>query len=331
MAQITNRAEIVNKLCELLMDNKKSEGVKFAIENYPFVEIDKLHSRQYTKYEMMNTYLRDGFIDRYSGERLLFPGLIRLLTLEIPDIFKYHLNWKMSETHNIYWDLFPTIDHIVPIARGGTNTEDNWITTNQLRNSAKSNFTIEELGWEILPKGKLEDWDGLCSLFLKWASDPNLVEKHKDTEDWRYILGWYDALIQVQNNNSNSTTRNNTKTVPKTTTNSRLQIAQMDVTQTSQINIRELCAGCLYKTSNSSKTIYLVLSPYDSKSNSIATAVINNPNANPANIICRLRTEGQNNATVLQIIDYPQTPAQIIASLSPAQQFKVRQLYRGKM
>jgi len=67
MAQVTNKADVINKLCELLIDNKKAEGIDFVNENYPFVEIDKLHSRQYSKYEMMNIYLRDGFIDRYSG------------------------------------------------------------------------------------------------------------------------------------------------------------------------------------------------------------------------------------------------------------------------
>src|ERR1700753_683125 len=99
MADLNNKATIIHKLCELLSVNKKNEGIDFINENYPFITIDKLHSRQYSKYQMMKIFLRDGFIDRYSGEKLIFPGLIRLLTLEIPDIFKYHTNWKMSETH----------------------------------------------------------------------------------------------------------------------------------------------------------------------------------------------------------------------------------------
>ncbi len=54
---------------------------------------------------MCKVFLRDGFIDRYSGDKLLFPGLIKILTIEFPDIFKYHRNWKMSDTHMIYWEL----------------------------------------------------------------------------------------------------------------------------------------------------------------------------------------------------------------------------------
>lgn len=51
----------------------------------------------------------------------------------------------MSECHIVYWELFPTIDHIVPVARGGRNSEENWVSTSMLRNSAKFNGTLEEL------------------------------------------------------------------------------------------------------------------------------------------------------------------------------------------
>ena len=290
---------------------------------------DKLHTRQYSKNKMVRIFLRDGFIDRYSGEKLLFPGIIRLLTLEVPQIFKYHVNWKMSETHMIYWDLFPTIDHITPIARGGSNSEDNWITTNQLRNSAKSNFTLEELGWKILPKGNLDEWDGLCSVFLRWInSNENFEKEYGHTDDWKYIIAWRDALICAQNETISSMTK--TIIAPIVPINNNAPITPLkQITQTSLVNIRNLIAGCLYKTNENSKAIYLVLSPYDINTNSIATAVINNPNANPANIICRLRTESLNNINVLQLVNYPETINQIITSLVPAQQSKVRQLYRG--
>ena len=331
MRQTKNKSDIISRLCEFLIAGQADKGADFANEHYPFVEIDKLHTRQYSKFEMMSVYLRDGFIDRYSGEKLLFPGLIRLLTLELPEIFKYHTNWKMSETHMVYWDLFPTIDHIVPIARGGTNSEDNWITTNQLRNSAKSNFTLEELGWEILPQGKLEDWDGLCSVFLKWVADGKLVEKYGNTDDWKYISGWFEALVQEVGTDKVSPEMYTEK--PKVKNDEiilNLSLPKNKI-QTMEVNVRTLGAGDLYKSTAQSKSIYLVLSPYDAASKSIATAVINSPQSNPANVICRLRTEKQNNCTVLQILDYPLTVAQIIDSLPPAQQFKIRRLYRGTL
>ena len=63
----------------------------------------------------MSVFVRDGFIDRYSGAHLLFPGTIRLVSRLLPSEFPFHSKWKMSETHMIYWELSPTIDHVVPV------------------------------------------------------------------------------------------------------------------------------------------------------------------------------------------------------------------------
>ena len=80
------------------MDDKRQESIEFANEHYPFLN-NIPQKRQYSKYQMCKIFLRDGFIDRYSGEKLLFPGLIKILSIELPDIFKYHRNWKMSDIH----------------------------------------------------------------------------------------------------------------------------------------------------------------------------------------------------------------------------------------
>ena len=141
---------------------------------------------------MCRVFLRDGFIDRYSGERLLFPGLIKLLTIEFPDIFKYHKNWKMTETHIVYWELFPTIDHLIPIARGGEDVEGNWMTTSMIRNSAKSNWTLEELNWKLHDIGELDKWDGLTDCFLGLLSKNPLYEKDS------YINSWKVALLKAK-------------------------------------------------------------------------------------------------------------------------------------
>ncbi|RUT67703.1 HNH endonuclease [Flavobacterium cupreum] len=145
------KTEIIKNLCQLLLEDRKDDGIDLANANYPF-SVNSASRRQYSKFEMCKCYLSDGFIDRYSGDKLIFPGLLMILSIEFPDIFKYHRNWKMSETHSIYWELFPTIDHLNPVARGGNDNEENWITTSMIRNSAKSNWTIKELGWDLLDK-----------------------------------------------------------------------------------------------------------------------------------------------------------------------------------
>jgi 5-methylcytosine-specific restriction endonuclease McrA len=184
------RALLIKNICDLLLDEKKQDSIQLANENYPFTK-SLTHKRQYSKFQMCKVFLRDGFIDRYSGRKLLFPGLIKVLTIEFPEIFKYHRNWKMSDTHMIYWDLFPTIDHLNPIARGGQNDFDNLITTSMIRNSAKSNWTIEEIGWKVHAQGHLDNWDGLVNNFIE------LTEKNPDYEKDNYVRDWKCSLLRA--------------------------------------------------------------------------------------------------------------------------------------
>ena len=172
------------------MDDKKQDCVKFANKNYPFIN-NLIQKRQYSKHQMCKVFLRDGFIDRYTSDKLVFPGLLKILTLEFSDVFKYHRNWKMSETHMIYWDLFPTIDHLIPVARGGEDNDSNWVTTSMIRNSAKSNWTMEEIGWKLQDKGQLDNWDGLVSCFL------DLIDKNPNYEKDNYIRDWKRGIIKA--------------------------------------------------------------------------------------------------------------------------------------
>lgn len=135
----------------------------------------------------ISVFIRDGFVDRYSGERLVFPGALKAIALQLPDVFPAHPNWKMSESHIAFWHQFPTVDHVVPVARGGAHDESNFVTTSMLRNSAKSNWLLEELGWTIGPPGDLSNWDGLLADTLQ------LVELVPSLLDDKYFLGWYKA------------------------------------------------------------------------------------------------------------------------------------------
>lgn len=136
-------------------------------------------------------FLRDGFIDRYSGKRLVNPGILKCITFFFPEEFPYHPHWKMSHCHNAYWELLPTVDHIIPIARGGSDSPENWVTTSMLNNSIKSNWTLEELRWNVCACGNLSEWDGLTNKLLQLANAiPDILSDP-------YIQRWYhisDAL-----------------------------------------------------------------------------------------------------------------------------------------
>ena len=141
--------------------------------------------------------MRDGFIDRYSGKRLVFPGTLRLLSILLPSEFPFHSNWKMDACHFAFWELFPTIDHLIPVSRGGVDKENNWISTSMLRNAAKANFRLEELGWELRPAGNVTDWDGLTGWFLNQARVRSEILSNSYLQQWhaaaKAIMGEFIA------------------------------------------------------------------------------------------------------------------------------------------
>ena len=93
--------------------------------------------------------------------------LWRMSTCErLPDAVRYHANWKQSETHPACWELSPTIDHVVPVARGGSELDArNIVTTSMLNNARKANWTLGELGWPDRRAPVVQGWDGLVAWF----------------------------------------------------------------------------------------------------------------------------------------------------------------------
>jgi len=181
---------IISRVCKALAE-EEIEVAKSIIEmEYPHRPL-KATGRNYTEYQSTIIFIRDGFIDRYSGKRLVFPPILRLLSKLIPEVFPFQKNWKMTECHIAYWQLFPTIDHIIPVASGGQDEDRNRVTTSMLRNSAKSNWLLEDLGWELYPPGELKEWDGLIHWFIEY------VENHPGSLNVPYIYKWHKALIRA--------------------------------------------------------------------------------------------------------------------------------------
>ena len=152
----------------------------------------KAGKRDLSNYEKLKIYRRDGFIDRYSGRRLLFPPVLRIFSIELGDVFPFQQNWKLSECHITYWALMRTHDHKEPIARGGKDQPENIYTTSQMMNSMKSNFTIEELGLHEFPPGDLGEWDGM----IEWQKE--YIKTNKKFLEDRYISEWNRLLGKIE-------------------------------------------------------------------------------------------------------------------------------------
>ena len=97
----------------------------------------------------------------------------------------------MTEGHLAYWELFPTIDHVKPVARGGIDSEDNWVCCSMLTNSIKSNWTLEQLQWKLLPSGDIKEWDGMMNWFL------DQIEKDNSLLQIPYLKTWRNAAKEL--------------------------------------------------------------------------------------------------------------------------------------
>ncbi len=185
-----NKSAVLAATLEDLLNGDADSATARIAAGYPYVPPQK-ETRSSSRKRALSIFIRDGFIDRYSGDRLVYPGALRCITLLLPDSFPAHPNWKMTDTHLGYWELFPTLDHVVPIARGGPDSDDNLVTTSMLRNQAKSSWTLESLGWKMHPPGNMADWDGLIG-----ATDKMLSSRPQLLEDG-YLHRWRVSLAGV--------------------------------------------------------------------------------------------------------------------------------------
>lgn len=172
---MAEKISTIADVCDAISSGALEAATSILKRDYPFAP-QPMSKRRYGAVESTRVFVRDGFLDRYTGERLVFPPVLRLLSVVLPAEFPYHPNWKSDVTHPAYWEIGATVDHLVPVSRGGADGETNWITTSMARNSSKMNWTLQELGWELQPPGDFRLWDGLVHWFLDYTdAHPELV------------------------------------------------------------------------------------------------------------------------------------------------------------
>lgn len=181
---VKEKCTIISEIAAMLLCGDKSSAAAVICQSYPHRHAG-IEKRTYTIKQKMNQFICDGFIDRYTGQKLVNPGMLKIISHYFPDEFPYQQHWKMSETHIAYWELIPTVDHIYPIARGGCDNEENWVTTSMKNNWIKGSYTIDEMHWQLYPKGKIEEWDGLTGVLI------TLVDKDEELLKDPYIKRWY--------------------------------------------------------------------------------------------------------------------------------------------
>jgi hypothetical protein len=183
---IIDRADTISRICQALAAGRRADACAIARQEYPFEPPRVAAHGKCTPLQKTQVFMDDGFIDRYFGNRLVFPGALQLLSRLMPEELPSHPNWKMSVGHMVYWDLYPTIDHVDPIAHGGVDDKTNWVSTSMLHNAIKDHWTLEELGWVKRPPGDLKVWDGMIHWYLETAAANLLMVATGSARSWYF-------------------------------------------------------------------------------------------------------------------------------------------------
>jgi hypothetical protein len=183
--------DAIAQVCRSLSENIPDVAISTLRENYPFNP--KPHSKAHcTPLESTLVFIHDGFIDRYSGEKLVFPPVLPLISSVLPKEFPFHPNWKSDVTHPAYWEVGATIDHLQPLALGGKHDKSNWLTTSMAHNFSKQTWTLEQLGWRLHDPGDIKQWDGLLGWFLEYTA------AHPEALKIRTVKTWHSAAKQAK-------------------------------------------------------------------------------------------------------------------------------------
>ncbi|WP_000636862.1 hypothetical protein [Leptospira interrogans] len=84
---------------------------------------------------------------------------------------------------------------IVPIAKGGSDSYENLITTSMENNLLKFNFLLNEIEFVIKEKGNLKNWNGLIDWCKSYIQDKS-IEFFDDS-----MKRWHNALIRYEKEN----------------------------------------------------------------------------------------------------------------------------------
>lgn len=170
--------EILRAICAALVGDRLEEARNLTRSHFPTRKHNPIGSRHrsFSIREQVAVFLRDGFVDRYSGRRLVLPAALRVMSVLMPEEIPYHRNLKACSCHEMFWEMAATVNHIRPESLGGSTHRENLVTTSVLRHMIKAKWTLEQIGWELHKPGDMFAWDGLSRWFLQtYRKHPRLA------------------------------------------------------------------------------------------------------------------------------------------------------------
>lgn len=83
---MANKIPVIQKICRALLKENYQRAKDIALRDYPHSKIIPTKG-SYSRIRAARIFMRDGFIDRYSGAPLIFPGALMLLGMLLPEEF----------------------------------------------------------------------------------------------------------------------------------------------------------------------------------------------------------------------------------------------------
>jgi hypothetical protein len=122
---------------------------------------DRVTLRMPTAHEKRQLHLRDGYHCRFCG----IPVIRSAIRTRIMRAYPNALGWgkRNKERHAAFFTMWAQYDHLVPHAKGGTNSLSNIVVTCAACNYGRGSYTLAEVGLSNpLERAALQStWDGL--------------------------------------------------------------------------------------------------------------------------------------------------------------------------
>ena len=186
MAIDNSRADALVYACLALEAGSVNAAEKIIATGFPFSGYLN-DEKPLSEATQLKIFRRDGFVDRFTGQKVFLPPVLTVLSEMLPDVFPNHPNWKRDETHQAHEMFTATVKKIIP---NRPADEFNLATAAYKTKAAKANATLEDLGWKILSLEEIADlrWNGMTGWFM------NYVDDHRDLLSVPLIARWYKAV-----------------------------------------------------------------------------------------------------------------------------------------
>jgi hypothetical protein len=121
----------------------------------------RVNARMPTAAEKRQLHQRDGYLCRFCGLPVIRPEVRNSIKRQYPNALRW--GKRNVERHAAFFAMWAQYDHLMPHARGGTNSLGNLVVTCAACNYGRGGYTLAEVGLSNpLERSVIQlKWDGL--------------------------------------------------------------------------------------------------------------------------------------------------------------------------